>query len=436
MPEQEQASTTEQLLQAYVRERDAMVERSARSTPLHPERLLAAVRATRKSDWIPNTEIFISTENCLVVNVEIAGIRRENLEIIIDGDRLLIKGQRPESDPSGAKASLLLADIHYGPFECVIEIPPGYELSRSNAKYQNGLLRIEVPKAQLSGFEIENVLRDYVRDRDRVADKVALSPEVASSAGHDLTPLVIANALKETPPRRSWWEATRRRVLAIFGKAPKESQESGVRPLPVTMTDVMLAYQPALHAFLLHQGYNTPAADDVLNKFVGYVLQNDLLARFQSERGGLRRLLLASMRDFLGSQLERKQELAATQWIPIEDFVVAEQPAQITSAESVYERRWALTMLNRVSVRLAQEYAAESKAELFENLKPFLAKEMEADYSAIARKLGISDRSLRVAVYALRSRFGRLIRDEIAQTVSSADAIEEELRHFAAVLGR
>ena len=73
-------------------------------------------------------------------------MRRDDLEIALDGNRLVISGQRPDGGRSGSsKCSFLVMEINYGPFECVIEIPAGYELSQAKAAYQNGFLRVEVP---------------------------------------------------------------------------------------------------------------------------------------------------------------------------------------------------------------------------------------------------------------------------------------------------
>jgi HSP20 family protein len=122
------------------------------NSPLYPAGQKAPVAnrliRTGETHWIPNTDVFISSDQCLVINVELAGMRREDLEITIDGNRLMISGQRPDGGRSGAKCSFLVMEINYGPFECVIEIPAGYELSQAKAAYQNGFLRVEVPQTQ------------------------------------------------------------------------------------------------------------------------------------------------------------------------------------------------------------------------------------------------------------------------------------------------
>ena len=95
--------------------------------------------------WIPNTDVYVAEGN-LVIKVELAGMRKEDLELIVEGNRLMISGQRPDGT-RGAKCKFLVMEINYGSFECVIEIPAGYDASHANAGYQNGFLQIDVPRA-------------------------------------------------------------------------------------------------------------------------------------------------------------------------------------------------------------------------------------------------------------------------------------------------
>ena len=96
-----------------------------------------------QTHWIPNTDVYV-TEEGLVVKVELSGMRREDLELAVEGHRLLITGQRPDGcRVPGIK--FLVMEIDYGSFECVIEIPKGYDLSQAKAAYQNGFLRVDVP---------------------------------------------------------------------------------------------------------------------------------------------------------------------------------------------------------------------------------------------------------------------------------------------------
>jgi HSP20 family protein len=101
--------------------------------------------AAGQTHWIPNTDVFVADGN-LIIKVELAGMRRDDLELTIDGNRLMISGQRPDGART-SKCKFLVVEIDYGPFECVIEIPPGYDLAKAKAAYQNGFLNVEVPHA-------------------------------------------------------------------------------------------------------------------------------------------------------------------------------------------------------------------------------------------------------------------------------------------------
>jgi HSP20 family protein len=95
--------------------------------------------------WIPNTDVY-ATDTGLVVKVELAGMKSENLEISVEGHRLRISGSRPDVCRAH-KCNFLVMEISYGPFESVLELPSGYELSQAKAIYVNGFLRIDVPLA-------------------------------------------------------------------------------------------------------------------------------------------------------------------------------------------------------------------------------------------------------------------------------------------------
>jgi len=101
---------------------------------------------TANGRWIPNTDVYL-TDTGLVIKVELPGMKSENLEITVEGSRLRIAGNRPDCCRA-EKCSFLVMEINYGPFESVLELPPGYDLSQAKASYVNGFLRIDVPMAR------------------------------------------------------------------------------------------------------------------------------------------------------------------------------------------------------------------------------------------------------------------------------------------------
>ena len=96
--------------------------------------------------WTPNTDIYTS-DSGLVVKVELAGMKSDSLEIVVDGSRLRISGSRPDCCRA-PQCNFLVMEITYGPFETVLDLPPGYDLNAAKAVYVNGFLRIDVPPAK------------------------------------------------------------------------------------------------------------------------------------------------------------------------------------------------------------------------------------------------------------------------------------------------
>ena len=108
---------------------------------------LTADRAA-ETHWVPNTDVYV-IEDALIIKVELAGMRKEDLELTVDRNRLTISGHRPDGCRP-PKCKFLVVEIAYGSFQSVIELPPGYDLSQAKAAYQNGFLRIDVPQGEIA----------------------------------------------------------------------------------------------------------------------------------------------------------------------------------------------------------------------------------------------------------------------------------------------
>ena len=111
--------------------------------------------AASKAHWVPNTDVY-ATDSGLVIKVELAGMRSENLEITVEGNQLRISGNRPDGCRA-PKCSFVQMAINYGPFETAMELPSGYDLSQARAAYLNGFLRIDVPMAAQPQAKITKV---------------------------------------------------------------------------------------------------------------------------------------------------------------------------------------------------------------------------------------------------------------------------------------
>ena len=95
--------------------------------------------------WVPKTDVYIAQTGCLVIEVELAAMKKEDLELTVEAKQLKIRGERSDAGRR-QKCQYLVKELQYGPFESVVEIPPGYDLGQARGAYQNGILRIEVPR--------------------------------------------------------------------------------------------------------------------------------------------------------------------------------------------------------------------------------------------------------------------------------------------------
>ncbi|HLP78868.1 MAG TPA: sigma-70 family RNA polymerase sigma factor [Candidatus Paceibacterota bacterium] len=204
------------------------------------------------------------------------------------------------------------------------------------------------------------------------------------------------------------------------------------------------AYWPPIYAFVRRQGYNPHDAQDLTQAFFARLLEKNSFADADRAKGRFRSFLLGALKHFLANEWDKanaQKRGGGKVLIPI-DTSTAEtscgfEPADKATAEKVFERRWALTLLDQVLRRLRQEYIAAGREPLFEQLKQTLTEASRTvPYVEIASRLGTTEGAIKVAVHRLRQRYRELLRAEIASTVGSATEVEDELRSlFAALAG-
>jgi RNA polymerase sigma-70 factor (ECF subfamily) len=204
------------------------------------------------------------------------------------------------------------------------------------------------------------------------------------------------------------------------------------------------AYWPPLYAFIRRRGHSPEEAQDLTQEFFARLLQRHDLATTSPDKGRFRSFLLAVLKHFLANEWHRAQcqKRGGGQVTFSLDAEPAEARYQMDLAdtatpESVFERHWAFAVLDQTMDRLCAEYARAGKGDLFALLKETLSGEKRATPRAeLAARCGLSVGAVDVAVHRLRRRYGELLRDEIAQTVSQPGEVEDEIRHLKAVLGR
>jgi len=197
-----------------------------------------------------------------------------------------------------------------------------------------------------------------------------------------------------------------------------------------------------IYGFVRRQGHSPEEAQDLTQSFFAFLLERKGLDTVGPEKGLLRSFFLASVKNFLANA--RRSEMAAKRGqghsaLSLEELLGRErahlEPIDTLTADRIYERECALALLDQVLGRLAEEYRMSGSAMLFDRLKQLLAGEPDRPSQAhIAQELGMTQNAVKQAFHRLRHRYGALVRDEIAATVAKPAEIEDELRHFIAVL--
>ncbi len=199
-----------------------------------------------------------------------------------------------------------------------------------------------------------------------------------------------------------------------------------------------------LYVFLRRQGNDANGAEDYTQAFLAFLLEKQALSKADPKRGRFRSFLLASLKNFLANERARAAALkrGGGRKVLSLDIENAERryalkPVDEMSPEKLFARSWALTVLDRTMARLQAEAVAAQKQKLFDALRVYLtADQSSVPYSQMAAELSMSEGAVRVAAHRLRRRYRELLRDEIAQTVTTEDQIDQEIRDLFAALAR
>ena len=201
-------------------------------------------------------------------------------------------------------------------------------------------------------------------------------------------------------------------------------------------------YWYPLYAFVRRQGRDPEEAQDLTQGFFARLLQKEYISLADPARGRFRSFLLTSLKSFLAEEhryatrLKRGGGQKVIHW----DDLTAEQrylaePRNEAAPDTLYEERWALTLLETALTRLGEELVSAGKEQLFSELKDQLwGAERESSYTEISERLNLSVGAIKVTVHRLRQRFRALLREEVAHTVANPEQIDDELRHLVAVV--
>jgi RNA polymerase sigma factor (sigma-70 family) len=201
-------------------------------------------------------------------------------------------------------------------------------------------------------------------------------------------------------------------------------------------------YWYPLYAWLRRRGYPADQAEDLTQEFFIRVLEGRYLDRADPEKGRFRSFILTSLKFFVSDEADRNRAqkrgggtVLSLEFSSGEDRYQRE-PAHDETPERIFERRWALAVLDRVVERLRNEFVHHGRPEHFERLKLFLLGHSDAPYATLAREMNTTEGALKVAIHRLRKRYRELFRQEIADTVADPGEVESELRFLAAAMTR
>ena len=237
----------------------------------------------------------------------------------------------------------------------------------------------------------------------------------------------------DTLPGPSQFPATRWSLVVAAGDPHRKEARSA-------LVSLCESYWYPLYAYLRRRGYSSDQAQDLTQEFFVRMIEGRYLDRAEPEKGRFRAFLLTSLKFFVADEDDRRRarKRGGGMVVPLE-FSSGErryqlEPAHDETPERIYERRWALSVLDRVVEKLRNEFVQHGRPDHFERLKVFLLGQSDAPYGALAQELNTSEGALKVAIHRLRKRYRELFRQEIADTVADPAAVESELRHLAAVL--
>jgi RNA polymerase sigma-70 factor (ECF subfamily) len=203
------------------------------------------------------------------------------------------------------------------------------------------------------------------------------------------------------------------------------------------------AYWYPVYAYIRRQGASAADAEDLTQGYFTRFLEKGVVRDVRPERGRFRAFLLVSVRNFLNNQRDRERALkrgGGRRLVSLDaeraEERLSAEPRDPVTPETLFERSWAQTVMERVHQRLEEDAARRGTADRLARLRPFLeGPEPEGTYAAIAREWGVGETAVRVRLHRLRQRFASILRQEIGRTVESITEIDDEIRYLLGILG-
>jgi RNA polymerase sigma factor (sigma-70 family) len=201
-------------------------------------------------------------------------------------------------------------------------------------------------------------------------------------------------------------------------------------------------YWYPLYAFVRRQGHDAESSRDLTQAYFAELLEKGYLDDYDPERGRFRVFLMASVKHFLSKEREKALAWKRGGRAAVVSLDAQEvegryrfEPVDRLTPEQIFERRWALTVLERTLARLRREQEDSDHGREFERLEGFLTgQQAMVSYREVAEQLGTTENAVKVSIHRLRQRYGELLRSEIAETVASPSEVDEEVKYLLGVI--
>ena len=218
---------------------------------------------------------------------------------------------------------------------------------------------------------------------------------------------------------------------SVVLRAGTQTDSGGRRAL----SDLCQVYWPVVHAYVRRRGYDPENAKDLTQGFFAQLLEKNYLKHADPERGRFRSFLLSSVKNYLSNEWDRQQAQkrgggSMTLSLDFESYEgkYNVEPADKADPAKLFERAWALTLLDRVLMRLQTEVSASTAKDYFHELKPYLTGENpDAPLKEVAKRLGLTESTLKSRIHRMRRRFGELMREEVGDTLDDPRQIPDEI---------
>jgi RNA polymerase sigma-70 factor (ECF subfamily) len=209
------------------------------------------------------------------------------------------------------------------------------------------------------------------------------------------------------------------------------------------LAELCRVYWYPLYAYVRRQGFDVPTAQDLTQDFFAKMLEKNYVGIADRRRGKFRWFLLTAFKCFLANEWDRaraQKRGGGARPLSFDEMTAEEryrhEPADTLTADQLYDRRWALDLIEHARQRLRDEYQSAGKTERLDQLEPFLSGAPTVSYAEAATQLGLSEAAVRQEAHRLKRRFGELLRDEVARTVAQPDEVADELRYLIDVVCR